>query len=80
MRNYKKNYPLYETTVFRDFRVMTENVAQKYPDGVAFMFRENPHDPEPTQVTFTDVKNRVRDLGTGFNALEAKDHQVALIG
>jgi long-chain acyl-CoA synthetase len=36
MRNYKKNYPLYETTVFSDFRVMTENVANKYPDKIAF--------------------------------------------
>ena len=28
----KPNYPLYETTVFEDFRVMTENVAKKYPE------------------------------------------------
>ena len=28
----KKNYPLYETTVFENFRIMTENVANKYPD------------------------------------------------
>lgn len=25
----QKDYPLYETTVFKDFRVMTENVAKK---------------------------------------------------
>ena len=29
-KNRKKNYPLYETTVFEDFRIMTENVAAKY--------------------------------------------------
>ena len=27
-----KDYPLYETTVFENFRIMSENVAAKYPD------------------------------------------------
>ena len=47
----KKNYPLYETTVFRDFRVMVENVADKYPDRPAVRFKKNPRKPEVTEIT-----------------------------
>lgn len=42
----KKDYPFYETTVFEDFRIMTENVAEKYPDRVAVSYKENPKDKE----------------------------------
>ena len=49
MKNRTKNYPLYETTVFEDFRIMTENVANKYPNKVAYSFKENPHKPEITK-------------------------------
>jgi hypothetical protein len=30
-----KNYPLYETTIFENFRVLTENAADKTPDVAA---------------------------------------------
>lgn len=78
--NLKKNYPLYETTHFSDFRDMTENVAEKHPDEIAFMYRENPHDEQIVEVTFAQARDRIRDLGTGFIALDARDHQVALVG
>ena len=35
-KNRKKNYALYETTKFSDFREMTENVAKRVPDKTAF--------------------------------------------
>ena len=80
MRNYKKNYPLYETTVFRDFRVMTENVADKYPDKIAFGYRTNPHDEQMTTVTYAQAREDIRNLGTGLIALDAREHQVAIVG
>lgn len=80
MKNYKKNYPLYETTVFRDFRVMTENVANKYPDRIAFGYRNNPHDEEMIKVTYAQAREDIRNLGTGLIALDARDHQVAIVG
>ncbi len=80
MRNYKKNYPLYETTVFRDFRVMTENVANKYPDKIAFGYRKKPHDEQMITVTYAQAREDIRNLGTGLIALDARDHQVAIVG
>ena len=35
-----KNYPLYETTFFENFRVMVENVARKYPERYGLSYRE----------------------------------------
>ena len=40
-KNRKKNYPLYETTKFSDFREMVENVADRYPDKVARLYSGN---------------------------------------
>ena len=45
-KNRKKNYPLYETTKFSNFREMTENVADRYPDRIAFSYKKNPTDKE----------------------------------
>ena len=51
MKNFKTpNYPLYQTTVFRDFRVMTESVAAKYPDRYAISYKKNPRDTEVVHV------------------------------
>ncbi len=75
----KKNYPLYETTVFRDFRVMIENVAERHPDRIAFSYKE---DPAKAQIdrTYAEVRDHVRDLGTGLIGRGWRDRHVALIG
>lgn len=80
MRNRKKNYPLYETTVFRDFRVMTENVADKYPDRFAFSYREKPTDKEAIRVTYREARADIRHLGTAFIAAGLRDKKVAILG
>ncbi|MFA7205983.1 MAG: hypothetical protein WC102_06575, partial [Saccharofermentanales bacterium] len=63
---HNKNYPLYETTVFEDFRIMTENVAKKYPDRVAISYKENPRDSETIKVTYSQARDYIRDIGTGM--------------
>lgn len=78
MRN--KNYPLYETTVFKDFRVMTENVADKYPDRIAFSFKENPHDTETVKKTYTETREDVRGIGTGFINEGCREKHMAIVG
>lgn len=75
-----KNYPLYETTVFEDFRIMTENVANKYPDRIAFSFRENPHDKEATRKTYAETREYIRALGTAFVADGLREKHVAIVG
>ncbi len=73
-------YPLYETTKMRDFRDMTENVAKKYPDDIAFSFKKNPRDEEIVRLTYTQVKNDVRDFGTEVRNLGMNGKTAVLIG
>lgn len=80
MKNRNKNYPLYETTVFEDFRIMTENVAKKYPDRVGISYKENPNSDEVTKLTYTEVKNDVRDYGTALIELGCRDKKCAILG
>ena len=60
--------PLYETTVFENARVMTENVAMRCPNRIAFIFRNRPTDPEPVQVTFRAARDRICARGTALIA------------
>ncbi len=75
-----KNYPLYETTVFEDFRVMTENVAKRYPDKKAVTFKKDPRDKEWQSITFAKARDDQRDLGTALMEKGCTDTRVAIIG
>ena len=79
-KNRKKNYPLYETTHFRDTREMTENVAARYPDRYAITYRKHPTDAEPLHLTFSECRDIVRDLGTAFVDMGVRDRTVAIVG
>ena len=75
----KKNYPLYETTKFENFRVMIENVAEKYPDRVAFAYKEDPSKTESRR-TYREVRDHVCEIGTELICRGWRDRTVALIG
>lgn len=79
-KNRKKNYPLYETTHFRDTREMTENVAARYPDRYAITYRKHPSDAEPLHLTYAECRDIVRDLGTAFIDMGMRDNTVAIVG
>lgn len=79
-KNRKRNYPLYETTHFRDFREMVENVAQRFPDRNALSYKKNPHDKEISHYTYAEGKEYVRDLATEFISMGVEDKTVAIIG
>ena len=56
-KNRKKNYPLYETTHFRDTREMTENIAARYPDRYAITYRRHPSDADALKLhNITDAQ------------------------
>ncbi len=74
------NYPLYETTVFEDFRVMTENAAKKFPDRVAISYKQNPKDTDTVKVTYTEARDYIRHMGTELIHMGLSDKHVALIG
>lgn len=75
-----KNYPLYETTVFENFRVMTENVAEKYPEKIAISYKEAPQNKETVKVTYSKAREYIRNIGTGMIDIGARDKHIALIG
>ena len=68
-KNRKSNYPLYETTHFKDLREMTENVANRYPDKVAFRYKKNPRDKEVLTYTYEESRVYVRSIATEFIAM-----------
>lgn len=76
----KKNYALYETTHFRDFREMVENAAKRCPDKNAISYRLSPSDPEVQHYTYAEGRDYVRDIATEFTAMGLRDKKIALIG
>ena len=78
--NRNKAYPLYETTVFRDFRVMVEQSAENFPDRPAISFKKNPRDAETQSVTYSESRDNIRNLGTEEIALGLRDKKVAIVG
>ncbi len=76
----KKNYPLYETTVFEDFRIMIENVANKTPDKTAFSFKVNPNKEAVSEVTYSKVREDVSSYGTALVELGCREEKCAIIG
>lgn len=79
-KNRKQNYPLYETTHFRDFREMVENVAKRFPDRNALSYKKNPHDKEISHYTYAQGREYVRDLATKFISMGVENKTVAIVG
>ena len=79
-KNRKRNYPLYETTMFRDIREMTENVAARYPDKNAITYKKKPTAKEMLHYTYADGRDYVRAIATEFIAMGMRDKNVAIIG
>ncbi|NTV90527.1 MAG: AMP-binding protein, partial [Clostridiales bacterium] len=75
-----RNYPLYETTVFEDFRIMTENVARKYPDRIAISWKKNPRDKDTAHLTYTEARDYIRNMGTELVSMGCRDKRIALVG
>jgi long-chain acyl-CoA synthetase len=59
---------------------MTENVAKKYPDRVAFSYKKDPHDSETIKVTYSQARDFIRDMGTELISMGFSDKHIALIG
>ncbi len=80
-KNRKKNYPLYETTHFRNFKEMVENVAARYPDRYAISYKKNPASKgEASHYTYAQGRDYVRALATEFISMGLENKHVAIIG
>ncbi len=75
-----KDYPLYESTYFRDFRDMIENSARKFPNDTAFSFKKDPRDDEVVKFTFSEVREYARNYGTALIELGCRGEKCAIIG
>ena len=75
-----KNYPLYETTVFEDYRIMVENVAAKYPDRVGISYKVKASDKESVGITYEQGRQLTRDYGTALVKLGCRERHCAIIG
>ena len=79
-KNRKRNYPLYDTTKFSDFREMTENVASRFPDKIAFQYKNDPKSKEVLKINFADSRDYIRNIGTEFHSMDLSGKKVAIIG
>jgi len=80
LKNLKKDYPLYETVEFSDFREMAEMAARTYGDRIAFSYRITPKDETVQSVTFNQVRTRVHALGTAILARGYANRKIAIMG
>ncbi len=78
--NRHKNYPLYETTVFENFRIMVDQSAELHPDSPALSYKLNPNDEETVHVTFSEAAEDIRSLGTEEIARGLRDRKCAIVG
>ena len=79
-KNRRKNYPHYKTTYFQNFREMTENVAERYPDRVAFRYKTDPHKKEVESITFSECRDVVRALATELHSMALLGKKIAVVG
>ena len=80
LKNRTKDYPHYETIPFDNFRELTQMAAERYGDKIAFSWRKNAKDTEVQTITYTQVRDRVRELGTGMIALGCREEKAAIMG
>ena len=76
----KKNYPFYESVPIRDFRALTEDAAEKYGDKPAYSFKISPLDEEVVKLSFIEVRDDCRALGTAAHVKGLSGKTVAIIG
>ena len=79
-RNRKRNYPLYETTMFKDIREMTENAAERFPDKNALSYKKKATSKETLHYTYSEGRDFIRSIATEFISMGMRDTNVAIIG
>ena len=79
-KNRKRNYPLYETTIFENIRIMVENAAERFGDQNALTYKKKPTAQEMLHYTYSEGRDYVRALGTEFISMGMRDKNVAIIG
>ena len=78
----KLNSEIYEIDEIRNFRELIENSARKYPNNVAYRFKENfgKSNCKVVEKTYSEVKCEVEALGTALLDMGLEGKKVAVIG
>jgi long-chain acyl-CoA synthetase len=75
-----KNYKYYTTTEYHDIREFIEAAGEKYSERTAISYRNRPSDEDSVKVSFTQLRDDVRALGTELIARGYRGKHCALIG
>ena len=78
--NRHKSYPLYETVPLTDFRQMVEQSAERYGEKTAYSYKNSPNDEETQRVSFLQVRDAVRNLGTELLSIGLNDRKAVITG
>lgn len=70
---------LYEIEKVANFRELIDRSSRLYPHKVAFIYKKNPKDTTYISHTYTDLKEDVKNLGTGLLDLGLSGKRVAII-
>lgn len=77
---FPKDYPLYEGVHFENLRDVVEIPARLHPDKIALSWKENPREEEVERMSYGDLRDLIRILGTGMRARGMAGEHVALLG
>ena len=75
-----REYPLYETTYFSNFRGMMDSAAKKFPARTAFSYKEDPHKEVVSRITFSEFREEARHFGTALIGLGCRERCCAIVG
>ena len=78
----KLNSEIYEAEKIKDFRDLLNRSAKKYPNNVAYKFKENLGKPNQRIIekTYKEVKEEVVALGTKLLNMGLENKKIAVIG
>ena len=76
----KKAKALHEKREFANIREMVEFIGDEYKGRIAYRYRNNPHDKEPVCVTYDELRDHIRALGTEIIARGYNGKKIAVIG
>jgi len=75
-----KKQVLHEKQEFINIRDLVERAAAMYPDKTAYSFRHNPHDKEIAKVSFPELRDDVRAIGSELLSRGLAVKHCAVIG
>ena len=71
---------LREKREFENIRAMVEDIGERFEGKVAYRYRVNPRDAEPVKVTYDEMRDHVRALGTEMVARGYQGKKICVIG